>query len=248
LIRWNFLTGCAILPESKQKTEEKQMLLNIDRNAKTVKGQKKGYLTGILYLAPSNLSGYNVCPFAKVAGCEAACLNTAGRGQMNMVQKSRIRKTRMFHENREAFMAELVKDVNTLIRRATKRELIPVVRLNGTSDIIWEKVGVGVGGVWYDNIMGAFPEVQFYDYTKYPKRNVPKNYHITFSYSPVYGKKSDHNMAVVFKKHLPVTYLGRKVINGDENDLRFLDKRNVIVGLKAKGKAKNDSTGFVVEN
>jgi hypothetical protein len=224
------------------------MLLNIDSNAKTVKGQKKGYMTGILYLAPSNLSGYQVCPFAKVAGCESACLNTAGRGQMTNVQKARIAKTKYFHEDREAFMQELVKDIQTLIRRAAKRGLIPVVRLNGTSDIIWEKIGVGgTGGRGYSNIMEMFPDVQFYDYTKHIKRNVPKNYHITFSYSPVYGKKSDHNMAVVFKKHIPATFLGRKVINGDENDLRFLDKRNVIVGLKAKGKAKNDNTGFVVE-
>lgn len=224
------------------------MLLNIDKNAKTVKGQKKGYLTGILYLAPSTLSGYQVCPFAKAAGCEAACLNTSGRGGMNSVQSARIAKTKYFHENREAVMAELVKEIRALIKKAEKMGLIPVVRLNGTSDILWEKVGVGVGGVSYPNIMAVFPEVQFYDYTKYPKRDVPKNYHITFSYSPVYGKKSDHNMAVVFRGSIPKSYLGRKVIDGDQNDLRFLDQRNVVVGLKAKGKAKKDNTGFVVES
>jgi len=139
-----------------------------------------------------------------------------------------------------------VEDIRFLIRKAEKMELIPAVRLNGTSDILWEKIGVG--GEWvYANIMEMFPDVQFYDYTKYPKRNVPKNYHITFSYSPMYGKKSDHNMAVVFKDRIPVKFMGRKVVDGDENDLRFLDQRNVIVGLKAKGKAKKDTSGFVVE-
>ena len=224
------------------------MLLNIDKNAKTVKGQKKGYLTGILYLAPSTLSGYQVCPFAKVAGCEKSCLNTAGRGAMNSVQKARIAKTKYFMEDQEAFMEQLVKEIRALIKKAEKMDLIPVVRLNGTSDILWERVGVGGdGGIGYSNLMEMFPELQFYDYTKHIKRNVPKNYHITFSYSPMYGKKSDHNMAVVFKGKIPVKFMGRKVVNGDENDLRFLDQRNVIVALKAKGKAKKDTSGFVVE-
>jgi hypothetical protein len=53
------------------------------------------------------------------------------------------------------------------------------------------------------------------------------------------------NVAAVFHK-VPETYLGRTVINGDETDLRFLDPKGVIVGLKAKGKAKKDTTGFVV--
>lgn len=224
------------------------MLLNIDKNAKTVKGQKKGYLTGVLYLAPSTLSGYQVCPFAKVAGCEKSCLNTAGRGAMNSVQKARIAKTKYFMEDQEAFMEQLIKEIRALIKKAEKMGLIPVVRLNGTSDILWEKVMVwdmGVGG--YVNLMQMFPDLQFYDYTKHIKRNVPKNYHITFSYSPMYGKKSEHNMAVVFKGKIPVKFMGRKVVNGDENDLRFLDQRNVIVALKAKGKAKKDTSGFVVE-
>ena len=224
------------------------MLLNIDKNAKTVKGQKKGYLTGILYLAPSTLSGYQVCPFAKVAGCEESCLNTAGRGAMNSTQKARIAKTKYFMEDQEAFMEQLVKEIRALIKKAEKMGLIPVVRLNGTSDILWERVGVrGEGGIGYSNLMEMFPELQFYDYTKHIKRNAPKNYHITFSYSPMYGKKSDHNMAVVFKGKIPVRFMGRKVVDGDENDLRFLDQRNVIVALKAKGKAKKDTSGFVVE-
>jgi len=218
------------------------MLLNIDHNAKTVKGQKKGYLTGILYLAPSNLSGYNVCPFAKVAGCEKACLNTAGRGAMSSVQQARIRKTRWFHEDRESFMAQLVKDIASLVRRAHKQGLIPTVRLNGTSDILWERIPVG----GHANLMEMFP-IQFYDYTKFAKREVPGNYHITYSYSPVRGETSLHNMAVVFRGKLPKQFLGRRVINGDEHDLRFLDKPRVVVGLSAKGRAKRDTSGFVVQ-
>ena len=229
-------------------------------NPKILKGQKQGFLTSILHLAPADLSGYQTCPKA-TAGCKAACLNTAGRGGIfkkgestNVIQQARIRKTKMFYEMRDVFMFELVRDIKNAIKQAEKKDLTPAFRLNGTSDLSWEKYPVRRDGTEYRNIFEAFPEVQFYDYTKVLGRktgDIP-NYHLTFSnadgnINDVLGaKQAGLNIAVVFRKELPSTYLGRKVINGDETDLRFLDEKNVIVGLKAKGKAKKDTSGFVV--
>ena len=82
------------LPFTKAKK-----LLNIDNNAKTVKGQKAGYMTAILYLAPSTQSGFQVCPMAS-EGCKKACLYTAGHGAFNNVQQGRINKTRWFIQER----------------------------------------------------------------------------------------------------------------------------------------------------
>lgn len=224
-------------------------------NPKLVKGQKQGYLSFVLHLAPSILSGYNTCPMAS-KGCAAACLNTAGRGGIfkkgestNNIQRARIRRTVMFFEQRDAFMAQLVNDIKLGIKQAEKQGLIPVFRLNGTSDIRWETVEVTVNGITYNNVMGLFNSVQFYDYSKiFNRRDIPSNYHLTFSRSESNGDvlpNIQHNIAVVFDK-LPATYLGRPVINGDETDLRFLDPKGVIVGLKAKGRAKKDNSGFTV--
>jgi len=222
-------------------------LLGIDTNAKTVKGEKLGYMTGILYLAPSDLSTYQVCAKAS-AGCREACLYTAGRGAMSNVKKARIAKTRYFFEDRHAFMAQLVVEIKALIKKARKAGMIPVVRLNGTSDIPWERVRVGD----YPNIMAMFPEIQFYDYTKRANRkNIPSNYHLTFSLAEDNDADAERalafglNVAAVFKGGLPETFMGAPVVNGDETDLRFLDEEGVVVGLKAKGKAKKDTSGFV---
>lgn len=222
-------------------------LLGIDTNAKTVKGEKLGYMTGILYLAPSDLSTYQVCAKAS-AGCREACLYTAGRGAMSNVQKARIAKTRFFFEDRHAFMAQLVVEIKALIKKARKAGMIPVVRLNGTSDIPWERVRVGD----YPNIMAMFPEIQFYDYTKRANRkNIPSNYHLTFSLAEDNDADAERalafglNVAAVFKGGLPETFMGVPVVDGDETDLRFLDEEGVVVGLKAKGKAKKDTSGFV---
>lgn len=233
-------------------------------NPKILKGLKSGYNTYILHLAPASLSGYNTCPKA-TAGCIASCLNTAGRGGMfkkgentNVIQKARIRKTKMFYEDRVEFMALLVKDIELGIKQSKKLDLIPVFRLNGTSDISWEKYEVVRNGVLYRNIFAAFPEVKFYDYTKVLGRKVKdiENYSLTFSKADgndadvVKAIKQGLNVAVVFgvkkKQPLPESYLGLPVFNGDDSDLRFLDPKGVIVGLYAKGKAIKDTTGFVV--
>lgn len=235
-------------------------------NPKILKGLKSGFNTYILHLAPAKLSGYNTCPKA-TSGCEAACLNTAGRGGMfkkgestNVIQQARIRKTKMFFENRLEFMQLLVKDIELAIKQSEKKGLVPVFRLNGTSDISWEKYEIVRNGVLYRNIFAAFPDQTFYDYTKVLGRkvkNIP-NYSLTFSKAD--GNDVDVNkaineglnVAVVFgvKKTdpLPESFLGLPVFNGDDSDLRFLDPKGVVVGLYAKGKAKKDTTGFVVNS
>jgi hypothetical protein len=232
-------------------------------NPKVLKGMAQGYNTYILHLAPANLSGYEVCA-KRTIGCTDACLNLAGRGGMfkrgestNVIQEARKRKTRLFFEDRGTFMALLVKDIELAIKQSKRLGLIPVFRLNGTSDLSFEKYEVVRNQKLFRNIFSAFAEAQFYDYTKVLGRKVTaiENYHLTFSAAD--GNDSDvtkaiaqgYNVAVVFgiKKTLPMPadYLNMPVFNGDESDLRFLDPKGVVVGLYAKGKAKKDTTGFV---
>ena len=220
------------------------MKLLTTANYKTVKGEKLGYLTGILYLAPAKISGYEVCP-RRSKGCTEACLYTAGMGAFSNVQQARIKKTKQFFEDRDNFLMQLRKDITALVRKAKKTNMTPAIRLNGTSDIEWTRFG----------IMEEFPDVQFYDYTKVLnrlKQPIPKNYHITFSKSEDnemdcrWALNLGFDVAVVFNK-LPKTYFARPVISGDETDVRFEDARGVIVGLTAKGKAKKDLNNFVVK-
>lgn len=228
-------------------------LLNIDQNAKTKKGQKKGYITAILYLAPANLSGYEVCP-KRTPGCTAACLNTAGQGIFNTVQDSRNKKTKLFFEDNASFMLQLEKELVSFIKKAEKIKMIPVIRLNGTSDILWEnKSFISADGNRYRNMMERFPEQTFYDYTKILNRkNLPKNYSLTFSLSETNYPEATKaiqggmNVAIVFDKlPFPKEWNGYPVVDGDEDDLRFLDLKGVVVALKAKGKARKDTTSFV---
>ena len=230
-----------------------QKLLGVDTNAKTVKGRKRGFMTGICYLAPSDESGaINTCPNAS-AGCRAACLFTAGRGAMSNVREPRIQKTISWANNPTGWLLKMASEINSLVSSAARKGLTPCVRLNGTSDIAWENFPV----LGAENIFRAFKGVQFYDYTKTPARvignNIP-NYHLTFSRSESNAHhvkrvmaNSDANIAIVFRGELPKRYKGREVINGDESDLRFLDPPKCIVGLLDKGKAKKDASGFVVE-
>jgi len=236
-------------------------------NPKTLKGMKSGYMSYILHLAPSTLSGHNTCPKA-TPGCAAACLNTSGRGGMfkkgeftNNIQKARIRKTNLFFDNRAEFMSLLVKDIELAIKQSIKADLIPVIRLNGTSDISFEKYSVIRNGIEYSNIMAAFSDIQFYDYTAVLGRRVNNisNYSLTFSAKEnndldvIKAIEQGYNVAMVFDLKKTVefpeyyenSYMKMPVFNGDDNDLRFLDPKGVIVGLYAKGKAKKDTSGFV---
>jgi len=224
-------------------------------NAKITKGEAFGYITKGIHLAPANLSGYEVCQW-RSKGCTMACLNTAGRGQMNSVQDSRIAKTKLFFEQRFDFLAKLSKEITSSIKSATKKGMQAVFRPNLTSDIAWEDI-INEDGV---NLFEKHSSTQFYDYTKSFKRmkaflngELPNNYHLTFSCSEHNEKISQlvlsmgGNVAVVFRNQLPETWSGYQVVNGDESDLRFLDKKGVVVGLIEKGLAKKDETGFVKE-
>lgn len=237
---------------------ETDRVLSISADAKTIKGTKLGVMTGVMYLAPNILSGFQVCPNA-TPGCIAACLYTAGRGIYSKTQNARINKTKWFFESRDTFMARLVDDVEGLIRKAKRNSYVPAVRLNGTSDIAWEKIACFRNGIRYPSIMEAFDEIQFYDYTKVLNRkkaiSLP-NYHLTFSLAENNDKQAraaldqGYNLAVVFrlkrKDAKPATWSGFPVINGDETDVRFMDpKGGTIVGLFPKGKGRLDTSGFV---
>lgn len=217
-------------------------------NLKTLKGESKGYQTWIMHLSPSDMSGVmNTCPKAS-AGCKAACLNTAGHGGMfkpggtNRVQEARKRRTRMLYNGESEFLDLLRIEIQQAKLYSNRKGFEAVFRLNGTSDILWEKKG----------IIDEFQDTQFYDYTKIVKRRVPNNYHLTFSRSEdndhdvMQALQQNWNVAVVFDQ-IPQTYMGLPVVSGDEDDLRFLDDKNVIIGLKAKGRARKDTSGFVVK-
>lgn len=248
-------------------------LIRSGNNAKTVKGDDE-YETAIMYLAPADLALLgNVCPMAKQAGCLAGCLNTAGRGAFTNVQQARINKTKRYFADRSAFMVELAADLERFVNYCNRKGVKPAVRLNGTSDIQWE-VAHPVAG--FASIFEAFPDVQFYDYTKVYKRvyrQLPSNYTLVLSYSeasPAYATavikaayETGANVAVVYRTKegrdalvgklasLEPAFAGsarldRPVFNGDETDLRFTDPARVIVGLYAKGAAKGDRSGFVL--
>ena len=221
-------------------------------SAKTVKGESIGYLTAICYLVPDD----ELCPLAKLAGCMAGCLRSAGRGAFDNVQAARAAKTRFFREHREAFMLSMCADVWSLVRKAAKLGMTPLVRPNGTSDIPFENIPVVDG----KTIFQLFPDVQFYDYTKHPSRNLDGktagNYDLTYSFSSVTPKpisikgltnKHNRRTAVVFDRaeNIPSEFRGWPVVDGDDTDVRHIEPVNVVVALYAKGKAKQDMSGFV---
>ena len=226
------------------------------QNLKTLKGEKQGYKTYILHLSPSDSSGVmNTCPKAS-AGCKAGCLNTAGHGGMfkagettNTVQEARKRRTVFFKTNKDLFMETLITDITKAIKQAERKGMTPVFRLNGTSDILWENIYVGG-----KNVFEHFPTVQFYDYSKILNRKVKHlgNYHLTFSRSEdndadvMKALEQGYSIAVVFDE-VPATWNGVPVVDGDLDDLRFNNTHlDLVIGLKAKGRAKKDTTGFVV--
>lgn len=213
-------------------------------NAKTIKGEKLGYTTYIMYLSPytDNSKGINLCPHAS-KGCAKACLFGSGAARFDKVQQGKRNKTEYYLADRKAFLEQLDKEVGQAVKRHQNKDTIPVFRLNGTSDIAFEKFKIREG----KNIFELYPFVQFYDYTKNPvrmRKELPSNYHLTFSMSEDNKETTmellseGKNVAIVFgvkdETNLPTEYQGYKVINGDETDLRFLDDDNIIVGLKYK--------------
>ncbi len=237
----------------------RRTILGIDTNAKTVKGNAFGILTGIFYGAPAKESGRQTCAMASKE-CASLCLYDAGMGAFDSVKAARISKTLLFFDERPAFLWNLKKDIEKLDRKAKKQKMVPAVRLNGTTDILWERVA--------PELFTDYPHIQFYDYTKIPgrpdKKGFPSNYHLTFSRSEINDSsgrfkgqvdaeiKAGRNVAVVFdvKKGapLPDTFKGLPVLDGDVSDIRFKDPSGHIVGLRGKGPArgKGSRKGFVL--
>jgi len=266
---------------SLEKRKGSTMGLNLLSTStyKIEKGLKLSVLTGVLHLVAANfafqyaaalpstdklfallgmakdtvlamLKGKSLCPHASV-GCRMACLLSAGRGSMNSVRRGRLRKTILFVADRFNFKNQLIADIAAIERKAKRENLIPAIRLNGTSDIPFERI--------FPDIFRIFPNVQFYDYTKIANRHsLPANYDLTFSYSglpryqPFVQKAIAQGLrvAVVFrdKKKIPSSFLGLPCVDGDDSDIRHLDPAGCIVALYAKGKAKKDMSGFVVDN
>lgn len=248
----------------------------LSQNPKTEKGEAVGVYTWILHLAPSWLSGYNTCPMAS-KGCACACLNCSGRGgipdgtgtlqvsgmvegsplswnvNLNRIQTARIRRTKRFFEDRSSFMGDLVKDIETGLRKAMRDGMQPAFRLNGTSDLRWELFGVERKGKQFANVFEAFPEAQFYDYTKIPnRRGLPSNYHLTFSLSEsndahaIQAIRNGLSVAVPVwatkGEALPDTWGGYPAVDGDLTDVRFRDPRGAVVLLRAKGRPDRSNT------
>ena len=220
-------------------------LLSVGTNAKTKKGDSEKAITAIQYLAPSLNSGYETCA-GKSEGCSAACLFTAGRGAMNSVQQARIKKTKLFFENKELYLTYLSNDLTLLQEYGKEHNMQVYVRLNGTSDLDFISL----------NIVQKYPTLKFYDYTKIKERlylSLPENYKLTYSRDErttneeILTLINYANIAVVFDE-VPSEYLGLPVYEGDLTDLRFEDPLKHIIGLKAKARAKQDTSGFVVKN
>jgi hypothetical protein len=234
-------------------------------NAKTAKSDAASdYATAIMYMSPADLAGgKTVCAFADKAGCREGCLNLSGQGVFNSVQQARIRKTRMYLDKRDAFLTALWTDLTKFAAWCDKRGKKPAVRLNGTSDIPYERIERGG-----DTVFSAFPQIQFYDYTKvYSRvsRALPLNYSLVLSYSeahPDFAQKvlraadsSGVNIAAVYRDRAAqaraiecgdARFGNRRIVDGDQTDLRFLDPAGVVVALYAKGKARADRSGFVL--
>lgn len=245
----------------------RSLLSALNSNPKILKNDKLGVSTGVLHLAPGNMSGHEVCP-KRSPGCSAACLHFAGSpAYLSGKTKARIARTKLLFADRNLFMNILALEIAEHIARATKENFEPALRLNGTSDIVWERKNfilwpqtieiLRASNVETDlnakNIISLFPTTSFYDYTAIAGRTPGSNYHLTFSLkeqnmNDVRAEmQRGLNIAAVFPtKVLPATLFGREVIDGDEHDYRPADPVGIIVGLKAKGvKGKADASGFI---
>jgi hypothetical protein len=225
-----------------------------ESSPKLIKSDKSGlgYLSAIQYLAPASTSGRNVCPHAS-DGCREACLYTAGRGRTNGVQTARLNRTHLFFENRAEYWQTLETELEKFGKRADRLGKIPSVRLNGTSDLPFERLR--------PELFDRFDGFQFYDYTKNPNRmlrfadgEMPSNYHLTFSRSETNDNdcrkvlRNGGNVAVVFRSaDYPKWFMGGRVVDGDQHDLTFVHDAGSVLALYAKGDAKPDCSGFVVD-
>lgn len=257
----------SLLNDLRARAGIRSLLSDEGSNPKVKKNDKLGVSTAVLHLAPGNMSGREVCP-KRSAGCTAACLHFAGSpAYMTAKTQARLKRTRLFFDDRNLFMNILALEIATHASRAERKGLKAAVRLNGTSDILWERkkfilfpeVSDRLSRIFpvsdreQKEIIRIFPTLQFYDYTAITGRDSPENYHLTFSMkednmSDVIAEMSrGRNIAAVFPVGtLPSTFLGLPVIDGDETDYRPADPSPCVVGLKVKGlRGKADNTGFV---
>ncbi len=229
-------------------------MVNILTTSKKIqKGEKQGWLTAICYLSPANESEKNLCPWHTEAYAAACLGHSSGRLALPFAKRNRMKRSELFLKNRTRFYSQLRSEIDTHLEVSELKDFKPAFRLNGSSDIPWESV--------FPDLFKEYSSVQFYDYTKSFKRmlsfcgdELPLNYHLTYSRSEVVKdwNQSEEilsiggNVAVVFDR-IPNNYQGYSVVDGEANDLRFLDKKGVVVGLKAKGAALKDELGFVVK-
>jgi hypothetical protein len=238
-----------LVPPSDSKPAKYQQLLQCDADTKTRKGTKKGFLTGIMYLAPADESGVmNTCTSASPE-CKRLCLFGSGMARVfPSIKAARIAKTILLHEDRKHFLECLRYDIRSIVYTAEVYGLTPAIRINGTSDLAWLAM----------QMAAEFPDVQFYDYTKHAHAwtRVRPNYHLTFSHSGnnlsecFEALQHGVNVAVVFDTpseikgrrkagKLPASWCGYQVIDGDKTDLRFLDASGVVVGIRVKDTAQD---------
>ena len=224
---------------------------NVAHSAKTSLSYKKGTMTYCIYLAPYTMAGVvngrqiNVCPNSR--WCRDNCLNGSGHNRSDIlargtggshINQARVKKTRMFYEDRDLFMKTIICEIKRWQRRADLMNYEFSIRLNGTSDLSPEAFKIGG-----KNILELFPNVQFYDYTKVHGRiellGKYSNYDLTFSYNGHNWAtcrkfiERGGNVAVVFasEKKLPRTYRGIPVVDGNEDDMRYKDHKGVVIGL-----------------
>lgn len=209
-----------------------------------------------LSLAQAKTSGFQVCDHA-TRGCLSLCVGKSGLANVfKSIAQARKRKTRFYFEHPESFLTLLEHEIAQQYDKAYRLGLPIFGRLNVFSDLEWETIAPG--------LFSGFPDVQWYDYTKNARRygrflrgQLPSNYHLTRSYNENMTTRTvgrlladGGTVAVAFrngqKREIPRTWSGFNVIDGDKDDRRCFDKPGTIVGLRAKGRAVNDQTGFVV--
>ena len=231
----------------------KNLLSKGSTNTKTAKNSLE---TFILYLAPErqNSKGVNLCPKAS-KGCAAACLYTAGRGKFTNVKKSRINKSEYYISDKITFINQLSKEIVKIAAKSIKQDKKIAIRLNGTSDQDFISIIKKYNNLDLLNDK-QFKNLVFYDYTAILgkiKKYINTNYSLTLSRKEdnekeiIEALKLGGNVAAVFRDELPTKYKGFAVVNGDISDLEMIYNNNVILGLKAKGDAKKDKSGFVID-
>jgi hypothetical protein len=231
-----------------------------NNSTKTAKSFDRGVYSPVQYWAHHDIGGVNVCAWASPE-CIRGCLDDSGRMVFKSVKEAHLRRKMLFIHDRSQYWRDVLHDINYGIVKAYQLGMEFACRMNGTQDMPWERIPVVVDGKRYANsIMEMYSSIQFYDYTKYPiwKRREsvgrwPENYDLTFSRSEV-----NHNLvmahlhlgyrvAAVFPDdNFPDTWKGYKVISQVEDDFTYKKPHGTILGLCAKGKAKKDTSGFVI--